>query len=157
MNPRLSELFAREGVRHEVILHPGVYTAQERAAACHLTGRRLAKVVIVHDGAWYAMAVLPATARLDLQNLRRITRRWGLELAREEEFASLFPDCDLGAMPPFGRLYDGLSVYLDRSLAQADELTFEGGTHQEEVRIPMNAYIKIERPAIVPLGAARAA
>lgn len=150
MISRLAEMLTREGVRFDVIGHPEVYTAQERAAACHVTGRTLAKVVVVRDGDWCAMAVLPAARRLDLRHFGRLTGRYGLTLAREVEFSKLFPDCDVGAMPPFGRLW-GLDVYLDSALAAAEELVFEGGTHREEIRMPMTDYVRIECPTITSL------
>lgn len=150
MIPELRELLDLEGAPFEVMNHRDVYTAQERAAACHVPGRRLAKVVIVRDGDWYAMAVVPATAQLDVAELQRLTGRHGLALANEAEFEGLFRDCDIGAMPPFGRLY-GLPVYLDRSFAAGDEMIFEGGTHHEDVGMPMADYVRIERPAIAPL------
>lgn len=150
MIPELRELLTREGAPFEVIGHREVYTAQERAAACHVPGRRLAKVVIVRDGDWYAMAVLPATARLDLSELRRRTRRYDLTLASEDELERLFPGCEIGAMPPFGRVF-GLPVYLDRAFAAGDEMFFESGTHREEVSMPMAEYIRVERPAIATL------
>jgi len=112
---------------------------------------------MVGDGDWHAMAVLPASAHVDIPRLRQITGRAGLDLAREAEFSRLFPDCDVGAMPPFGRLY-GVEVYLDRSLAESNEIVFEGGTHHEEIRMPVTEYLRIERPSIVSLtAAARAA
>lgn len=152
MNPKLRELLAREGARFEIIDHRNVYTAQERAAACHLPGRLLAKVVVVHDDDdWFALAVLPASAHLDLLNLRETTGRPRLRLASEAEFSRLFPDCEIGAMPPFGRMYEGLEVYLDSGLAAGDELVFPGGTHHEEIRIPMREYLRIEQPEVAPL------
>lgn len=153
MNPTLREMLTREGARFEVIQHPVVYTAQERAAVCHIPGRRVAKVVVVRDAddEWCALAVLPASARLDIVNLRELTGRPRLRLARENEFTRLFPDCEIGAVPAFGRVYGGLDVYLDLGLAACDEIVFEAGTHSEEVRIPMRDYVRIERPEIVPL------
>lgn len=160
MIPELRELLAREGARYEVMGHREVYTAQERAAACHVPGRRLAKVVIVRggdrDGDWYAMAVLPATAQLDVSELRRRTGRYDLALASEDEFKGLFPDCEIGAMPPFGSVF-GLPVYLDRAFAEGPEMVFESGTHREEISMPMGEYIRIERPAIAPLARERRA
>ena len=150
MIAELRELLTGEGAPFEVISHREVYTAQERAATCHVPGRRLAKVVIVRDGAWYAMAVLPATAQLDLSELRRRSRRSNLAVAGEDDFKGLFPDCEIGAMPPFGRIF-GLPVYLDRAFAAGDEIVFESGTHREEVSMPMRAYVRVERPAIAPL------
>jgi Ala-tRNA(Pro) deacylase len=158
MNDRLRDMLGREGVRFDVIQHREVYTAQERAAASQITGRRLAKVVVVHDGDgpqdrrqhWFALAVVPAAAYLDLHQLRTVTGRPRLTLAREDQFARLFPDCDAGAMPPFGGLY-GLSVFLDSALAQEPEFVFEGGTHREEIRLPMREYLRLEKPVIASL------
>jgi Ala-tRNA(Pro) deacylase len=148
--PELRELLTREGAPFEVIGHREVYTAQERAAACHVPGRRLAKVVIVRDTDGYAMTVLPATARLDLPELRRRSRRYDLTLASEGELERLFPGCEIGAMPPFGRVF-GLPVYLDRGFASGVEMVFESGTHREEVSMPMAEYVRVERPAIATL------
>jgi Ala-tRNA(Pro) deacylase len=152
MNDRLRAMLARAGVSFEVITHPEVYTAQERAAACRITGRRLAKVVVVRDGDWFGLAVVPAAAHLDLDHLRELTGRPQLALAREKDFAPLFPDCDPGAMPPFGQLY-GMSAFLDTSLADEPELLFEGGTHREEIRMPMREYLRVEEPAIASVAA----
>jgi Ala-tRNA(Pro) deacylase len=159
MNPRLAEMLEREHVPYEIVRHAAVYTAQERAAAAHISGRRLAKVVVVRDEEddWFALAVLPASAWLDILTFREITGRPRLRLAREEEFARLFPDWEVGTVPAFGRMYGGLPVYLDRSLAACEELVVEGGSHHEEVRIPMSAYLRLERPEIVALTMPRAA
>jgi Ala-tRNA(Pro) deacylase len=153
MNDRLRDVLGRAGARFEVITHPEVYTAQERAAASQLTGRRLAKVVVVREGDWFGLAVVPATAALDIDGLRALTGRPQLTLAREKDFAPLFPDCEPGAMPPFGQLY-GMSAFLDTSLADEPELVFEGGTHREEIRMPMQEYLRVERPAIASVAAA---
>ena len=155
MIAELRELLARERAPFEVISLREVNTAPERAATGHVPGRRLAKVVIVRDGDGYAMAVLPATAQLDLSELRRRTRRYDLAVASEDDCqglfpGGLFPDCEIGAMPPFGRVF-GIPVFLDRALAAGAEITFESGTHREEVSMPMGEYIRVERPAIAPL------
>ena len=147
MNAQVRELLTREAAPFDVIQHRDVYTAQERAAVTHISGRLVAKVVVVRDGVWHAMVVLPASARVDLPALRRATGRPGLELAGETQLAELFPDCDVGAMPPFGRLY-GLPVYLDSALADHPEMVFPGGSHDEEVRMPMREYLRIERPIV---------
>jgi Ala-tRNA(Pro) deacylase len=146
-------MLRRKKARFEVITHPEVYTAQERAAACGITGRRLAKVVVVRDRDWFGLAVVPAAAHVDFDQLRALTGRPQLTLAREGELTTLFPDCEPGAMPPFGRLY-GLSVLLDISLVEEPELAFEGGTHREEIRMPMDEYLRIEEPVIASLAAA---
>jgi Ala-tRNA(Pro) deacylase len=152
MNDRLREMLTRAGASFEVVTHPEVYTAQERAAACRITGRRLAKVVVVRDGDWFGLAVIPAAVQLDIDQLRVWTGRPQLILAREKDFAPLFPDCDPGAMPPFGRLYK-MSAFIDSSLADEPELLFEGGTHREEIRMPMGEYLRVEAPAIASVAA----
>jgi Ala-tRNA(Pro) deacylase len=156
MNDKLRDMLRRRKARFELITHPEIYTAQERAAACGITGRRLAKVVVAQDGDWFGLAVVPAAAYVDFDQLRTLTGRPQLTLAREAELASLFPDCELGAMPPSGRLYR-LSVFLDISLVDEPELVFEGGTHREEIRMPMDEYLRVEQPAIASLTAARPA
>ena len=153
MNERLRELLARERAAFELVGHAEAYTAQERAAACHVSGHRLAKTVVVRDGEWVAMIVVPAPAYVDLARLRQLTGRQGLALANERDFAALFPDCDMGAMPPFGELY-GLPVYLDRSLAEGNELVVEAGTHREELRIPTAEYVRVARPVVEDVTAA---
>jgi Ala-tRNA(Pro) deacylase len=147
-------MLVREHTRFEVVPHREVYTAQERAATCQISGRRLAKVVVVRDEDWFSLAVIPAPAHLNLPQLRTLTGRPRLRLAREDEFARLFPDCDTGAMPPFGRLY-GLGVFLDSSLADEPELVFEAGTHREEIRMPMGDYLRVEHPEIASVSAIR--
>jgi Ala-tRNA(Pro) deacylase len=156
MNQRLQDMLRRTGARFEALIHPEVYTAQERAQASRITGRRLAKVVVVRDGDWFGLAVVPAAASLDLEQLRALTGRPQLTLAREKDFAPLFPDCEPGAMPPFGRLY-GMSAFLDSVLADEPELVFEGGTHREEIRMPMEEYLRVEGPAIAAVALPRVA
>jgi Ala-tRNA(Pro) deacylase len=155
MNAKLKEMLAREGAPFEVVNHRDVFTAQRRAAECHLPGRVVSKVVVLRDpdDDWHALAVVPASAYVDVLALREVTGRPRLRLADEAEFSKLFPDCELGAEPPFGRLYGGLDVYLDPSLAAGVDLVFAGGTHHEEVRISMKDYIRIEHPDVVPLSA----
>ena len=150
MIPELLEFLTREGAPFEVIEDREACTAQERAPAYHIPGRRLAKVVILRDGDSYAMAVVPAAAQLDLAELQRQIRRYGLALASQDELERLFPDCEIGAVPPFGRLF-GLPVYLDRTFAAEAEMVFESGTHRELVKMPMGEYVRIERPGIAPL------
>jgi Ala-tRNA(Pro) deacylase len=160
MNQTVWALLTGQRARFDVLPHRPACTAQRRAAACGVPGRLVAKVVVVHEPsrAWYALAVLPATDQLDLARFRHLTGRPDVRLAREAEFEPLFPDCEQGALPPFGRRYGGLPVYLDRALAGRPDIIFEGGTHSEEIRMPMADYVRIERPVIAPLAAvARAA
>ena len=141
MIPELCEFLTRE--RGSVCTAPA-------HAACPDPDHLNAKVVIVRDGGTYAMTVVPSTAQLDLAKLERLTRRYGLALASEGEFRRRFPDYEIGAVPPFGRLF-GLPVYLDQALAAEAEMVFEDGVHHEKVSLPMGEYVRIERPGIAPL------
>ena len=120
---RLREFLDREKVRYVSIRHSPAYTAQEIAASAHIRGRELAKVVVVKLDGTMALAVLPASVKVDLDLLRQATGARRVELATESEFASSFPECELGAMPPFGGLY-GMTVYSDARLAEDTEIAF---------------------------------
>jgi len=123
VNSRLLGLLAKSRIEYELMPHREAFTAQEVAQTAHIRGRRLAKVVLVRAGhGAYLMAVIPASAHVDLELLGRISGHKDLELASEGEIQRVFPDCELGAMPPFGNLYD-LPVY-DGSLAQGRETAF---------------------------------
>lgn len=149
MIAEVRELLIRERAPFEVI-GPRLAPAQEPTAANYFPGRQLARVVIVRDGDWYAMTVLPATARLDLSQLRRRTGRYGLAVMEGDTIEGQVLDCPIGAMPPFGRVF-GLPVYLDREFAEEAEIVFEGGQDHEEINMPMGAYVRVARPTIVPL------
>lgn len=146
VNSRLQSLLIRERVEYEVIPHREVYTAQEVAQATHVRGRQLAKVVLVRaDHGRYLMAVLPASEHADLDLLAHIAGHKHLTLATEGEIRKVFPDCEPGAMPPFGSLY-GLPVYLDACLAREEDITFQAGNHHEVVRIPFAVYERLAGP-----------
>lgn len=145
MIPEVRELLIRERAPFEVI-GPRLAPASANHQAC----RQLARVVIVRDGDWYAMAVFPAAARLDLAQLRRGTGRYDLIVTEDAEIRGQIPDCPTATMPPFGRVF-GLPVYLDRAFAEEAAIVFESGTDREAVTMPMGEYVRVERPAIVPL------
>src|SRR5439155_24986304 len=125
---RLKEYLDREGVRYTSESHPTAYTAQEVAAAAHIPGKQFAKTVMVKLDGQLAMVVLPAHRKVILQDLRDITASDRVTFASEEEFREKFPDCDIGAMPPFGNLYD-MPVYVAPELAEDEEIAFNAGTH----------------------------
>src|SRR5947207_14600702 len=112
---KLKEFLDREKIKYVSIVHSTAYTAQEVAASAHITGRELAKTVIVELDGEMAMAVLPANRKIVLQDLREITRCDKVRFASEDAFKEKFPDCETGALPPFGQLYD-MDVYLAASL-----------------------------------------
>jgi Ala-tRNA(Pro) deacylase len=154
---KLKEFLDANAVRYEVRSHPTAYTAQEVAAAEHVPGREMAKVVMVRDGGGYLMAVLPAPYHVGLVRLGKAVGRTDLRLATEAEFAVLFPGCEPGAMPPFGNLY-GIPVWVDESLAGDDEIAFNAGNHEQTVHMTYADFARLVRPRVASLRAgARAA
>ena len=119
---RLQEFLDTHQVKYSTIKHSPAYTAQEIAAVSHIPGNEMAKSIIVKLDGKMVMAVLPASHRINFNRLKQVTGAKTAELATESEFEELFPDCQLGAMPPFGNLYD-LSVFVDESLADDEEIT----------------------------------
>jgi len=134
-------------VKYLVISHSLAYTAQGVAALAHVSGKKLAKTVIVKIDGILAMAVVPASSHVDLDRLRALTGSQTVEIATEREFQNAFPDCETGAMPPFGNLYD-MSVYADATLAECEEITFSAGTHRELVRMRWEDLERLVNPAI---------
>ena len=147
---KLKEFLDSQGVTYVTIPHPQAITAQEIAASAHIPGREMAKTVMVLVDGRMAMAVLPAYSRLDLEALREAAGAEKVEIAGEEEFKELFPDCEPGAMPPFGNLY-GMHVFLAESLAEDDEIAFNAGTHTELIRIPYADFARLVHPKIAKL------
>lgn len=148
LNDRLQQVLADEFVWYRIQPYQGAVDAQHVAAAAHVAGELLAKTVMVRDGdGAYLMLVLPASCALDLVAVRRETGRPALRLAREAEFAPLFPDCAVGAMPPFGALY-GLPLLADACLLDSPEILFRGGTHDTLVRVRSEDWISIARPIV---------
>ncbi len=132
-------------------VHPLAFTAQEVAQAEHVSGRMIAKVVVLLADGAFAMAVLPADSLVDLQELRNAMGVTHLRLATEQEIGDLFPDCELGAMPPFGNLWD-LPVYLENSLAQQSAIAFNAGTHRDVVHMKFADFRSAVAPVILPFG-----
>ena len=149
---KLKELLEREKVRYVSIAHSTAYTAQEIAASAHISGKEIAKTVMVKLDGKMAMAVLPATARVELDLLRRKAGAAKVALAEEEEFERLFPQCQTGAMPPFGNLY-GMEVFVDRGLAEDEEIAFNAGSHAELIRMAYRDFERLVRPQLVDFAA----
>ncbi len=131
---RLEDYLHQSGVPFETQHHPKAATAQEVAAIEHIPGRMLAKVVIVLADGKMVMLSLPAPYQVDLEKVGKILGAGEVRLADEEEFESTFPDCEVGAMPPFGNLYD-LPVYVEEALAEDETIFFRAGTHTDTMRV----------------------
>lgn len=146
VNSRLLSLLVQSRVEYELLPHREAFTAQEVAQTTHVRGRRVAKVVLVRAGRdQYLMAVVPASEHVDLELLARVSGHKHLELAGEGEIIRVFPDCEPGAMPPFGNLYD-LPIYLDEGLTLEDTVIFQAGNHHEVVRMPFEQYERLAGP-----------
>ena len=137
-------------VKYTTITHSPEYTAQEIAASAHIPGKELAKTVIVKVDGEFAMAVLPATTHLSLSRLRTAAGVGDAEIASEADFEKLFPDCELGAMPPFGNLYD-MPVYAAEELTEDEKIAFNAGTHSELVQLAYSDFEKLVHPKVVAL------
>ena len=147
---KLREFLDSHNVKYLVISHSIAYTAQGIAALVHLSGKKLAKTVIVRMDGKLAMAVVPASFHVDVDLLRNAAGAQTVEVASEQEFKDAFPDCETGAMPPFGNLY-GMPVYADASLGENEEITFNAGTHRELVRMAWADMVRLVNPKIVNL------
>jgi Ala-tRNA(Pro) deacylase len=150
---KLKRFLDENQVRYVSIQHSPAYTAQEIAASAHIPGRELAKTVMVKIDGQMAMAVLPATKKLDLELLQRAAGGKVAALAGEKEFQSMFPDCEAGAMPPFGNLY-GLKVYADELLTHDVSIAFNAGTHAELIQMSYADFVHWVQPVIAPLARA---
>lgn len=132
-------------VAYEIQHHPVAYTAQEVAASEHISGRQVAKVVMVRADGRPAMLVLPAVHQVDLSRAATALGAQDVRLAQEDEFAALFPDCAVGAMPPFGERY-GVPVYVDPSLVEAERIVCPAGTHTDTVSLRYADFERVTRP-----------
>lgn len=136
------------GVKYVTIRHSPAFTAAEVAASAHVAGCDFAKTVMMWVGGRLAMVVLPANRRIVLHDLREMLESPEARLATESEFRDLFPDCEVGAMPPFGNLY-GLPVYLSASLAAEPEIAFNAGTHTEVIRMAYDDFESLVKPMVL--------
>lgn len=145
---RIKEYLDQNNVHYVTILHDPVYTAQEKAASAHISGKELAKTVLVKIDDDMAMVVMAANERLDVYELKKELNAKKVSLADEKNFVLFFPECEPGAVPPFGNLY-GMNVYISDALSVDDEIAFSAGSHIELIKLSMNDYSEIVRPRIV--------
>jgi Ala-tRNA(Pro) deacylase len=145
---KLKEFLDKEKIKYVSIVHSPAYTAQEVAASAHVTGRELAKTVIVQLDGEMAMAVLPANRKIVLQDLREVTGSEQVKFVAEEDFKQKFPDCETGAMPPFGNLYS-MEVYAAASLSENAEIAFNAGSHTEVIKLAYADFERLVKPKVV--------
>ncbi|HEX9773000.1 MAG TPA: YbaK/EbsC family protein, partial [Steroidobacteraceae bacterium] len=142
---KLQHLLDANHVKYTRISHSPAFTAQEIAASAHIPGRELAKTVIVDIDGNLAMVVQSASSKVPLGRIKALTGARDVHLAGESEFRDRFPDCELGAMPPFGNLYD-MDVYVDDTLAEDDEIAFNAGSHSELIRLSYKDFARLVKP-----------
>jgi len=142
---KLKEFLDKEGVKYVTIHHSPAFTAQEVAASAHVSGREMAKVVMVKLDGQMAMAVVPANHRIDMDVLARALDVHNAELASESEFKGSFPQCDLGAMPPFGNLYH-MDVFVEEDLSREESIAFNAGSHTEVVKMSFADFEHLVKP-----------
>ncbi len=142
---KLKQFLDENGVKYVAIQHSVAYTAQEIAASAHIPGKELAKTVMVKMDDAMAMAVLPASCKLDFGLMAKAAGVKKVELATEKEFKDIFPECEVGAMPPFGNLY-GMDVYVAELLSEDEEIAFSAGTHKELVKLPYGDFERLVQP-----------
>jgi len=144
----------KNSVQYEVIEHAPAFTAHEAAVASHVPDKDLAKTLIIQTVDKYCMVVMPADHRLDEHLLGKAVKAKQLHLAQEEDLKPLFPDCELGAMPPFGNLY-ALPVYIDKSLTHDNEIVFNACSHTKSIKLKMNDYLGLVKPVIAEFSRSR--
>ncbi len=148
---KLKEYLDENEAPYKVSTHQEVYTAQEVAAALHVPGKDIVKVVIVKTEGKFIMAILPADHKVNVDKMRTVLHDPEARLATEGEFKGLFPDCDVGAMPPFGNLYD-VGVYVDKSLTEDEDIIFQAGSHVETVRMKYRDFDRLVGPEVIDFG-----
>jgi Ala-tRNA(Pro) deacylase len=153
---KLRVFFDENRAEYTHTVHSIAYTAREVALAEHLPAREVAKVVVVHGDSGYHMLILPANKLVDFQEVRIALGLSHARMVPETELNHLFPDCELGAMPPLGNLY-GMAVYLDSAMAAEEMITFNAGTHRDVVHMRTAEFRRLARPTIVSLAREAAA
>jgi len=147
---KLKDFLDQNSVKYMTISHSPAFTAQEIAASACIPGKELAKTVVIKIDGKMAMAVLPASLKVNFELLKNATGAGAVGLAGENEFRSMFPECDVGAMPPFGNLY-GMDVFVTDKLAENEEIAFNAGSHTELIRLAYKDFERLVKPRIVQM------
>jgi Ala-tRNA(Pro) deacylase len=147
ISEKLMDLLEREGVKFEHLTHPEVYTTQEVAAVEHERGRCVIKVVVVKADGSFVLAGVAAALKVDPEALGKLLGAKEVVIAEEHEFAGLFPDSEVGAMPPFGNLY-GLPLWLDKGLIACEEVAFNAGTHADTIKMSFADFERLASPEV---------
>ncbi len=147
ISEKLKELLKEEKVKYEHVPHEEVYTTQEVAAVEHERGRCVIKTVVLKADGKFILAGVPAALKVDEDALAKLVAAKEVAVAEEQEFANLFPDCEVGGMPPIGNLYD-LPLWLDKRLTECEHVVFNAGTHTDTVKMAYADYEKVAAPQV---------
>lgn len=147
----LKKYLDKNKIKYKTKKHAEVYTAQEVAHAQHVPGRFMAKSVILKMDTRFIMVVLPAHIKVNLARFKKLTGAKSVRLATEKEFGKLFPGCDIGAMPPFGNLYN-IPVGVDKNLTKDEHIVFNAGTHKDTITMKYKDFEKLVQPKVGPFG-----
>jgi len=144
---KLIEFLDFNRARYVNVTHSAAFTAQDVAQSAHISGKEMAKTVIVWMDGSMGMVVLPASSMIDFNKLKEVTGAKSVELASESEFKDKFGECEVGAMPPFGGMFN-LRVFADKSLAEDKEIAFNAGSHRELIRMRYDDYAALAKPVL---------
>src|SRR3989338_10397565 len=147
---KLKDFLDQHQIKYLSLSHSPAFTSQEIAAAAHVSGKQLAKTVIIKTDGQFAMVVLPAKDQVNFAKLKAATGLKELDLATESEFKNQFPGCEVGAMPPFGNLYN-MPVYVSSELSREDHILFNAGSHAELMQLTYHDFERLVKPKIVTL------
>ena len=147
---KLDDFLKASKIKYEKITHAETFTSQETAQVEHISGKEFAKVVMVKADGKDVMVVVPGAFKVDLSKIKALLKAKDVRLASEAEFTKLFPDCEKGAMPPFGDLY-GVPSYVDKTIQDKGEIVFNAGTHRESIKMSYKDYAKVAQPKLADL------
>lgn len=148
---QLKNYLDEKGVKYVSIRHSEAYTAMEVAASAHIPGKEMAKTVMAKIDGRMVMIVLPSSEKVDFDVMREMTGADVVKLATEDEFAHLFPGCEIGAMPPFGNLWS-IPVYVSEKLMEDEEIAFNAGTHTELLKLTYADFHRLAQPTVLSFG-----
>ena len=141
---KLAKFLKKHKVYYQVQVHPETFTASKTAQVEHVPGKMFAKVVLAKAEGTDVMVVLPSTRNVDLLKLSSALGKLDVRIEDEVEFKDLFPDCETGAMPPFGKVY-GVPCYADERLCEGDDLYFNAGNHRETIQVSTADFFRVAK------------
>lgn len=152
ISKKLKKYLDKEKIEYKTKNHDRVITAQEVAESIHVPGKELAKSIVIRDGDKYHLFVLPATKSVDFSQVRKLLNTHHVDLADEADFETMFSDCELGAMPPFGNIY-GLETFVDQELKEDEDIAFNAGTHSDVILMHFSDFDSLVHPTYASFAA----